>query len=157
MCKGTGYKKQTNKQTNQPTDCVCSFFRQFTALLQQTVSAERRMLHIVDSMMGNRSLQFSLHTVSAEPHPAEPEGLLPQKWQLQCTRRRESKHGHSVSHHCSFPISGRGTERARHRRDFMEPPYKLSRKKQTCCGVRGYKSCQMEPDHSPADQVSPCY
>lgn len=139
---------------------MCSIVRQFTALLQWTISAERWKLHIVDTVMGNRSLRLPLHLVSAEPCPAEPEGLLSPKQQLQWRRRRRTdqqpRTGISCLTAASFPSVGKG-QTASQREDFPELPYKMPSKGQTRCGVNGYKSSQMEPDHSPADQVSPCH
>lgn len=140
VCKCTGSKKNT--------DCLCSIFRQFTALLQQTVSAERWKLHIVDTVTGNRSLRLPLHIVSAEPCPAEPEGLLSQKVQLQWRRRRGNNQpctGLFMSHHCSFPISGEGTERASHSGDFpnclIRRPVKAKRSA-VLVGIKAAKGSQ---------------
>jgi len=66
---------------------------------------------IVDTGTGNKSLGLPLPTVSAEPRPAEPEGLLHQKQQLQWVRR-ELKHQPPTGLLCltaaPFPSAGKG-------------------------------------------------
>lgn len=111
---------------------------------------------------GKRSHRFHLHLPSAEPCPAEPKGLLPQKRQLQWGRRRATKHQPQAGLLCLTTSSslslGKGqTELATVQISqdcLVRCPLHAG---QTCCGANGNRGSQMEPDQGLSSRVSPCH